>query len=304
MNCTGFKEVADSYLANELLVETNHEILQHLENCSNCRNELSTLRNFREKLRAAVKNAPDSQINPAFVTRLRANLRDEANRGSESVWASLFGLRPMVWAFGAILALGVGFGVVQIIRQNQTAPVARVNPNQTPQANNVVIDNPQFQNAAFVEERKDAIEDHKVCALQHGANEKPLDLNEAAKKFSELDKKFGFDILEPIRESCGNDVKVLIAHSCEANNRTFVHLVLQYHQKIVSVSVAKREESDGVSTSAISCQRVDGFQTSCFQTSKHSIFVISEMDENENLKFARTIEPLLSKRIEKSEQGV
>ncbi len=75
MNCKDFKEIADSYLSNELLVETNHEILRHMESCPGCRGDLAALREFRQRLRVAVQNAQVSQINPGSAATLRSGLR-------------------------------------------------------------------------------------------------------------------------------------------------------------------------------------------------------------------------------------
>ena len=80
MNCKDFREIADSYLCDELIVETNHEVFQHLENCANCRQELATRREIREKLRVSLKSSSEFQTSPAFATRLQANLKDEAFR--------------------------------------------------------------------------------------------------------------------------------------------------------------------------------------------------------------------------------
>jgi predicted anti-sigma-YlaC factor YlaD len=67
MNCHDFKELSDSYLSDELLVETNHEVIHHLENCTACRQILASRRELRVKLRQSIKTSPEFQPN---VTRL------------------------------------------------------------------------------------------------------------------------------------------------------------------------------------------------------------------------------------------
>ena len=42
MECRDVREMADSFLGEELLTETNHEILRHLETCPVCRAELGS----------------------------------------------------------------------------------------------------------------------------------------------------------------------------------------------------------------------------------------------------------------------
>jgi anti-sigma factor RsiW len=53
MQCREFREIADSYLSNELMVETNPRVIAHLEQCAECRQELKARRELRGKLREA-----------------------------------------------------------------------------------------------------------------------------------------------------------------------------------------------------------------------------------------------------------
>jgi anti-sigma factor RsiW len=78
MQCRDFRELADSYLSDELLVETNHDVIRHLETCPDCRRELAARRELRSKLRAGFENAPDLQTSEEFSDRLTSQLRDAA----------------------------------------------------------------------------------------------------------------------------------------------------------------------------------------------------------------------------------
>ncbi|HXG85271.1 MAG TPA: type I CRISPR-associated protein Cas7 [Pyrinomonadaceae bacterium] len=82
MRCQEFREMMDSYLSDELLVETNHEVLHHLENCRACRDELAARRALLAQMRSAVKNAPEMQLNSAFAIKLKNDLRETALRPS------------------------------------------------------------------------------------------------------------------------------------------------------------------------------------------------------------------------------
>jgi anti-sigma factor RsiW len=59
--CEKIRKYLDSYITNELLVETNHEVLRHIENCPACAVEL----NARTRLRARLKSAVNAQSVPA-----------------------------------------------------------------------------------------------------------------------------------------------------------------------------------------------------------------------------------------------
>jgi len=78
MQCSDFYKIADSYLGDELLIETNHEVISHLEACPACRRELAARRELRVQLRAAFANSAALQPSPAFTNRLHMQLRAKA----------------------------------------------------------------------------------------------------------------------------------------------------------------------------------------------------------------------------------
>src|SRR6266446_5417002 len=121
MQCREFREIVDSYLGNELIVETNHEVISHLEHCAECRRELAALRGLRSQLREAFIKAPENQMSEEFAQRLSAQLHAHAlgernvtplsGRHSSVMW------RRTSWlALAACLVLATGFGLV-LVRQ-------------------------------------------------------------------------------------------------------------------------------------------------------------------------------------------
>jgi anti-sigma factor RsiW len=133
MRCQEFREMMDSYLGDELLVETNHDVLRHLENCPACRNELAARRGLLAQMRSAVKNAPEMQLNQAFAIKLRNNLRETALR--PSVWEKLksgsFSGSRLLAATAACLLLMTLFGVVWFNQSSPAENIAAVGENQT-----------------------------------------------------------------------------------------------------------------------------------------------------------------------------
>ena len=143
MNCRDFKDIADSYLSNELLVETNHEVLQHLEACAHCRSELAGRRELRERLRSAVKNAPQSRMNPGFAARAKSDLREQAF-GKPGMWG-FAGSRAVLAGLVSVLLVAVIIGV--IMKRPDTPITAGVEP---PRANEVVPEDLWYKRASFV----------------------------------------------------------------------------------------------------------------------------------------------------------
>ena len=107
MNCKDFREIADSYLSDELAVETNHEVFQHLESCASCRQELAMRREIRENLRHSLKNSPEFQMNTAFAARLQTNLKDEAFK--QNLWFNWKILTPVLASLLLVFSLTFAF---------------------------------------------------------------------------------------------------------------------------------------------------------------------------------------------------
>lgn len=75
MRCSDLRETADLWLSDDSLITSNREALEHLEFCDDCLREIVDRRNLRAMLRAAVMEAPASQMDDEFASRLRARLR-------------------------------------------------------------------------------------------------------------------------------------------------------------------------------------------------------------------------------------
>src|SRR5258707_7887220 len=123
MQCHEFREIADSYLGNELIVETNHEVISHLEHCSECRRVLAARRELRGQLRRALINAPENKMTLEFADRLSTELHEYARgkrnapKVSKRGWRSSAMVRRSSWlAVAACLVLTGAFGLV-LVRQ-------------------------------------------------------------------------------------------------------------------------------------------------------------------------------------------
>src|SRR5258705_12754929 len=121
MQCREFKEIADSYLSNELMVETNHGVISHLEQCAECRQELKARRESRGKLREAFIKAPENQLQSEFATRLSTQLQDYSlgKRGAPLVsprrWQSSMTRKQTTWlVLATCLLLAIGLGLVVV----------------------------------------------------------------------------------------------------------------------------------------------------------------------------------------------
>ncbi|MGB4785803.1 MAG: zf-HC2 domain-containing protein, partial [Candidatus Acidiferrum sp.] len=98
--CERIRQQLDSYLSNELLVETASEVVHHLESCQACSRDLESRMRVRDALQRAVSNwpVPDS-VRTDVVRKLR---------GSQT--RSFAGVSVKRWALGLATAALVLFG--------------------------------------------------------------------------------------------------------------------------------------------------------------------------------------------------
>jgi anti-sigma factor RsiW len=306
MICKDFREIADSYLSNELLVETNHEVLRHLENCADCRRELAARRDLREKLREAVMHAPQSRLNENFASRLTNDLREKSTvKPGRWSFGSFIGINPALAGVLAVLFLTVSIVSIWKFRQTEShQQTANLNPTPSIDANKKKDGNGSLKahRASFKEMEKDAVGDHRYCALKFSLPEKPISLDKAAMIYGAYNKDLDKAVFAPLSENLGDKIKFLEAHSCIINGRQFAHVVLKYQERVISVLVARRDtETEIENGDAISCQTAEDLRVACFQTAKFGVFVVSDLEEAENLRIARMISASVKKHFEQSE---
>ena len=94
--CDKTRKYLDSYISNELLVETNHEVLRHIENCPACAAEVEARTQLRTRLRVAVKS---QSVPPELQVRIREQIRSSRS----STWF-VSGWFATGWPVGALLA--------------------------------------------------------------------------------------------------------------------------------------------------------------------------------------------------------
>ena len=271
VRCHDFQELADSYLSDELLVETNHDVIRHLQTCADCRTELAARRNLRGKLRSGFEGAADLQMRSEFEARLTAQLRDVALSRTRIPVA-----KHVAIAASLVIVAGLVF---MVVRQRERSQMA----------------------AALVES---VVGDHRDCALDHRLDEKSIDLDEAGRKYDRTYINLVSAVMAEGRLPAG--VELVEAHSCVFKNRRFGHVILRYHDQLVSVLVTSIDPKDHSGSTEVKATlpalESDGFQITHFETTRHAVYVVSGLNETQNRSIAEAIEPLLSKHIRDAER--
>lgn len=271
MQCRDFRELADSYISDELLVETNHDVIRHLETCPDCRRELAARRELRSKLRTGFENAPDLQTSEEFAGRLTSELRDAAFRRPRFSTA-----KSIAIAASLLIVAALGFIVVQT----------------------------RWRQQAIAGLFASAVGDHRDCALNHRLDERPIDLDEAGRKYDRAYINLVSAVMSEGQLPTG--VELVDAHSCVFKRRRFGHVILKYRGQIVSILVTDKEPqvhngSTGVQEAAAEPQ-LEGFKLAHFETKRHAVYVVSGLTDAENLLIAQAIEPAVSRHITNAER--
>jgi anti-sigma factor RsiW len=83
MDCRTFKDLLDSFLSDELMVETNHAILWHDEQCAACTAEKEARQRLRVLLRRIRNNSElDAEFHEQLCERLRVEAGAEKTSGA------------------------------------------------------------------------------------------------------------------------------------------------------------------------------------------------------------------------------
>ena len=300
MLCRDFREIADSYLSDELLVETNHDVIRHLEACADCRRELAARRELRSKLREGFQHAPDLQMSDEFADRLKAQVRDVALRRSRFSAAN----RAAYIAIAAslVIAAALGFRAVYQRLHSQNQPYLTSGGNRDEEIDRERNGGrPSLVSAALTES---VIGDHRDCALSHRLAEKPIDLDEAGRKYDRAYINLVSAVMSEGALPAG--VELVEGHSCIFKGQRFGHVILKYQGQLVSVLVTSIEAQDqGASTRAgelFASAQSDGYHFAHFETERHAVYVVSGLSDTENLSIARAIAPSVSRHIRDAER--
>ena len=200
MECRNVRELADSFLSGQLLVETNHELLRHLETCPVCRREMSDRRALRDKLRSAFIHTEDLSPRPEFAAELRTMLRSSqpgiTRRSVLQSWWTL--------AAGLALAAGGGLFVRNSTARSRLATLAR-----------------------------EAAGDHQNCAVKFTLAERPISLDAAQSRYG---APYGaLSTFAP--PAVDGTLEMLEQHACIYQGRRFGHVVFRYRGALTSLLV-------------------------------------------------------------------
>jgi hypothetical protein len=276
--CERTRQQLDSYLSNELLVETASEVVRHLENCRACSRDLESRMGVRDALQRAVWNRPvPDSVRMGVVRKLRA-----------SQTRSFAGVSIKRWALGLAAAVLVLFGLFAAEWLNLRRGEQLI--------------------ASIL---KLGVNDHVICAI------KEHNYPEVANPPDQIRKKVGAQyaaVLQVVQERLPG-FEVLEGHICSipGSDRKYVHFITRGQGTILSVILTERNGAalprDKFLLSADSGalgiyeNRLSGMEIAGFESGRYFAFVVSDLSQIELLQLARELAPALNETLHTTAPG-
>ena len=282
--CKRIRTELDHYLSKELSVETKHEVMKHLEACAPCSEELGERIKVRNLLHRAVESETAS---PALRQEIERQIRQ--NRSSLAVlrfsprWA-------LAAAAAAVLVLSTAIG--------WRWRASRLYDDQTAQDAYIRAVGAQLPRIATV-----GLADHLHCAVfRRFPQEYPHDPVAG----QELGPQF-VRLVSLVKQNMPGEYRVVMAHRCSYAGRRYVHFVLKSDSNLLSLVITEKQPGESLAQmrrisglgapASIYQAGVKRFEIVGFESQGHWAFVVSDLDQQNNLQIAGNLAPVVTELL-------
>jgi hypothetical protein len=297
MDCRTVRELADSFLSEQLLVETNHEVLRHVESCAACRGELAARRAIRDRLRGAFGSAAELSPRLEFAAELVRTLKVRRDRVADPRLLSDRSTdsgRPNGRAGeGGLLTPPAADAAG---RQHPVSRRAVLRSWWTAAAGVLLAAGGTTLGVRHARARSQlaalavaAAADHQNCAIRFNLAERPIPLEDAARRYGmPYGQMASFDVppLTPAAET-------LERHSCVYGGQRFAHIVLRYRGAVTSLLV-----THGDGPSAPQLEPTGGAASvASLPAGGFVAFIVADLGGDDVLRVAQAIGPALNRHL-------
>lgn len=280
-DCQRIWDLLDPYLDNELLVETNQSVVDHLGFCRDCAAESERRIELRRLLKVALADDDDRDSEDFNRKRIQIALdRERSSRITAKIrWAVL--------AASLIVTFALGLAYWRI--RSASKP-----------ANSSAVSMPTSQPPVIAAVDRDAVENHQVCALSYPSNW-TFDSQRVAR---DLTPRFA-----PLVNAVGRNhasYELIEGHVCSYEQRKYAHLIFRGNGHTVSVFIERDDPAGNPKSSRpleIDQASYKAYQVASVDTGNHRIFVVSDLPSVENLDLAHQLFPSTLGFIRKLEVG-
>ncbi len=291
-SCERFRRYFDAYVDNELLVETNQDVLQHLTSCPDCKRILDSRARMKQIVRDAVtKDEAPLELMAALQKRFRTERR------------SFFGFNSANWVMAAAAVAVLVIGSFTALRWNRVAPLGGVD------GGNVF----QTVSARVGQILRVGLTDHVHCAILSGRWKRFMSFDDMKTGTGRqaLGPEF-IDLVPEVQSKLGPSFKIVQGHRCTANNRQYVHLILTGdNNTILSLVITEKQSESFTHEDAKAVIQASGipiyqsregiYEIAGFESAKYLAYVVSNLNHGANLDVASRMAPVVYEHLHRLE---
>jgi hypothetical protein len=267
----------DSYINNELLVETNHEVLRHLEACPACAADVESRTRLKTRLKAAVHNL---SVPEDLQARVRTALREDSRHSlAWTRWAS---------AAAAVLVVAAGLWF-ELPRWTQPAL-----PDLADRRGQDVFI--QKVSASLSAVLKVGLGDHIHCSIFRKYPKNPPSVEEMAQKLGPAYQ----ELVPLVKPRVPEGYRIILAHQCGYQGRRFVHLTLTNGSSLLSLVITRKQSGESMQAMTVSDHAsgvpvyqaaAQNYDVAGFETDQFLAYVVSDLGARQNLQIAYALAP-------------
>jgi hypothetical protein len=275
--CKRIKVYLDSYVNDELMVETTHEVLRHLDSCKECAAELEAKTRMKNLLQKAV-------LREGAPAALRERIQRDIRRDADAWWSRRN--HVMRWTLAAAAALVLFVGGWSVLHPSSSR-------RPQPRAPEAALLRPEIPNADIL---NIGLSDHINCAVVHDQQDKRLTPEEMAERLGP-----DYAGLVPVVKEKAAGFEMVMAHRCHVENREFVHLILRNQDHVCSLTITKKNGESFPSDDAAAIElattvptyraRTRDYEVTGFETRDYLGFVVSNLSASDNRMLASSLAP-------------
>jgi len=279
-DCKGTREILDLYLDNELLVETNQSVLEHLGSCQNCAAESERRLELRRLLQTmSTDDADEVSAENALRRRIEAELHADRRRriAANIRWALL----------AASLILFVGLGYWRITK--------RPTPPNSP-AVNLPVSPPEAQLASM---DSHAVGNHQACALTYPPDWK----YDRQRIVRALTPRFA-SLVDLVGSNHRGSYELIEGHICSFQQRRYAHLIFRGNGHTVSVFIEEHQplgEAGSSPPAEIAEAHYSKYEVASVDSGLDRIYLVSDLPSAENAALAKQLLPATLRFVQKME---
>ena len=275
--CERTRRYMDSYVSSELLVETNHEVLRHLESCPSCAAELEVRARIKSRLKTAVQS---QSVPPELQARVREALRHESR--ATFAWTR--------WAMAAAAMLVIGLASwIEVPRWTRPAL-----PDLADRRGQDIFI--QKVSASLSAVLKVGLGDHIHCSIFRKYPKNPPSVGEMAEKLGPAYQ----DLVPLVKSRVSEEYRIILAHQCGYQGRRFVHLTLSNGSNLVSLVITRKQPEESLQALGVSDHpsgvpiyqaAAQSYDVAGFETDQFLAYVVSDLGAKQNLQIADNLAP-------------